>query len=310
MPVRRSGDALARPARQRPADRRVQPVPPAARRLPPERPHVRLRAGRPDRRPGPRRARDDPRRVDDRGARRASGMADAGDIRYRLVQQLLREGAKRGAARFHVACADADGNVELLMQAGLHPLRRGAGPVPAGATGRCPTPWTDKPRRRPRHPAGASGIDALALQRLYDGRDPDAGRAPGGDPPAGLGAPGHALAGAALQPRADPALRRRRGLRPGVADGGKDGTQLDGVPPGRRRQGGPAALPQGRRPARGRRDRRSSSSVWASSRRGRARAATIVTTTASSRPCEPTKHRSTGVWRRPASNRSRASRCS
>ena len=49
----------------------------------------------------------------------AVGMADAGDIRYRLVQQLLREGAKRAAARFHVACADADGNVELLMQAGF-----------------------------------------------------------------------------------------------------------------------------------------------------------------------------------------------
>src|SRR5258705_4140074 len=49
----------------------------------------------------------------------AVGMANAGDIRYRLVQQLLREGAKRAAARFHVACADADGNVELLMQAGF-----------------------------------------------------------------------------------------------------------------------------------------------------------------------------------------------
>ena len=49
----------------------------------------------------------------------AVGMADAGDIRYRLVNQLLREGAKRGAARFHVACADVDGNVELMMQAGF-----------------------------------------------------------------------------------------------------------------------------------------------------------------------------------------------
>ncbi|MGP1675494.1 MAG: hypothetical protein ACTS8Z_09810, partial [Candidatus Limnocylindrales bacterium] len=32
----------------------------------------------------------------------AVGAADAGDIRYRLVNQLLREGQKRGAARFHV----------------------------------------------------------------------------------------------------------------------------------------------------------------------------------------------------------------
>ena len=30
---------------------------------------------------------------------------DAGDIRFRLVQHLLRDGSRRGAARFHVACA-------------------------------------------------------------------------------------------------------------------------------------------------------------------------------------------------------------
>ena len=44
---------------------------------------------------------------------------DAGDIRYRLVQHLLRDGSRRGAARFHVACADKGGNVELFMQAGF-----------------------------------------------------------------------------------------------------------------------------------------------------------------------------------------------
>src|SRR6266545_6635341 len=37
----------------------------------------------------------------------AVGIANAGDIRYRLVQLLLREGATRGAGRFHLACADA-----------------------------------------------------------------------------------------------------------------------------------------------------------------------------------------------------------
>jgi hypothetical protein len=47
------------------------------------------------------------------------GHAEAGDIRFRLVQHLLRDGGKRGAVRFHVACADADGNVELFMQAGF-----------------------------------------------------------------------------------------------------------------------------------------------------------------------------------------------
>jgi hypothetical protein len=49
----------------------------------------------------------------------AIGLGEAGDIRFRLVQHLLRDGAKRGATRFHVACADADGNVELFMQAGF-----------------------------------------------------------------------------------------------------------------------------------------------------------------------------------------------
>jgi hypothetical protein len=62
----------------------------------------------------------------------AVGMANAGDIRYRLVQQLLREGAKRAAARFHVpvltptmSSADAAGSA----------LRRGAVlPAPRAAT--------------------------------------------------------------------------------------------------------------------------------------------------------------------------------
>ena len=73
----------------------------------------------------------------------AVGMADAGDIRYRLVQQLLREGAKRGAARFHVACADMDGNVELLMQAGF--MRYGEERVLARPGARSlPAPWSEK----------------------------------------------------------------------------------------------------------------------------------------------------------------------
>jgi hypothetical protein len=44
---------------------------------------------------------------------------DAGDIRYRLVQHLLRDGSRRGASRFHVACSDVGGNVDLFMQAGF-----------------------------------------------------------------------------------------------------------------------------------------------------------------------------------------------
>ena len=48
-----------------------------------------------------------------------STRATAGDIRFRLVNHLLRDGSKRGATRFHVACADEDDNVELFMQAGF-----------------------------------------------------------------------------------------------------------------------------------------------------------------------------------------------
>lgn len=95
----------------------------------------------------------------------AVGMGDAGDIRYRLVQQLLREGAKRGAARFHVACADTDGNVELLMQAGF--IRYGEERILALPGGRpLPAPWTDK-RAAAAGIRAAGPIDALALSRLY-----------------------------------------------------------------------------------------------------------------------------------------------
>jgi len=45
--------------------------------------------------------------------------SDAGDIRFRLLNHVLRDGAKRGVARFHVACLDEMANVELLMQAGF-----------------------------------------------------------------------------------------------------------------------------------------------------------------------------------------------
>jgi hypothetical protein len=95
----------------------------------------------------------------------AVGLANAGDIRYRLVQQLLREGGKRGAARFHVACADEDDNVELFMQAGF--MRYGDERILFRPASRERiSPWSEKQasaeRIRPAVP-----LDALALQRLY-----------------------------------------------------------------------------------------------------------------------------------------------
>ena len=100
----------------------------------------------------------------------AVGMADAGDIRYRLVNQLLREGSKRGAARFHVACADADGNVELMMQAGF--IRYGEERIMfRSAEGDLPAPWSDKAVRDARI-RPTQTIDALALNRLYAAATP------------------------------------------------------------------------------------------------------------------------------------------
>ncbi|MGZ3588300.1 MAG: hypothetical protein ACXVAE_04455 [Candidatus Limnocylindrales bacterium] len=100
----------------------------------------------------------------------AIGLADAGDIRFRLVQHLLRDGAKRGAARFHVACADGGGNVELFMQAGF--ARYGEEWLLVRPEGEAlPAPMPDEA-------AAAAGIrpvnhlDALALSRLYAAATP------------------------------------------------------------------------------------------------------------------------------------------
>ncbi|HET7180782.1 MAG TPA: hypothetical protein VFI15_00960 [Candidatus Limnocylindrales bacterium] len=95
----------------------------------------------------------------------SGGPGQPGEIRHRLVQQVLREGQKRGAARFHVACADDHDNVELFMQAGF--VRYGEERVMYRPPDQpLPTPWSDeraaKARIRPARP-----IDAVALMQLY-----------------------------------------------------------------------------------------------------------------------------------------------
>jgi hypothetical protein len=89
----------------------------------------------------------------------------AGDIRFRLVQHLLRDASKRGAARFHVSCADSGGNVDLFMQAGF--VRYGEEEILFRAAERpLPPPMDDAAvaaaRIRP-----TRALDALALARLY-----------------------------------------------------------------------------------------------------------------------------------------------
>ena len=156
----------------------------------------------------------------------AIGLANAGDIRYRLVQQLLREGAKRAAARFHVACADADGNVEILMQAGF--MRYGQEHVMSRAPGLdLPGPWSDDraaaSRIRP-----ATSLDAIALARLYSQATPA--------PVSRLEAirlPDWERQGThARVPRSSltPILRFAdvEGFVQAAGDGGRDGTGLDG----------------------------------------------------------------------------------
>jgi hypothetical protein len=100
----------------------------------------------------------------------AIGAGEAGDIRYRLVQQLLREGSRRGAARFHVACVDIDQNVELFMQAGF--ARYGEELLLFRQPSlELPVTWSEAAMReagiRPVQP-----VDAVALFQLYQAATP------------------------------------------------------------------------------------------------------------------------------------------
>jgi len=100
----------------------------------------------------------------------AVGSSNAGDIRYRLVQQLVREASKRGAGRLHVACADRDGNVDLFMQAGF--ARYGEEVVlyrPAEPA--LPEPWPET-RARDRRIRASTPLDAVSLSRLYSAVTP------------------------------------------------------------------------------------------------------------------------------------------
>jgi hypothetical protein len=93
------------------------------------------------------------------------GAADAGDIRFRLVQHLLRDAARRGAARLHVACADESGNVPLFMQAGF--ARYGEEFILFRPPGAPAVPPPTEAQARAARIRTAEGTDAVALYRLH-----------------------------------------------------------------------------------------------------------------------------------------------
>ena len=93
------------------------------------------------------------------------GAADAGDIRFRLVQHLLRDAARRGAARLHVACADENGNVPLFMQAGF--ARYGEELILFRPSGAPAVPPPTEAGARAGRIRTAEATDAVALFRLH-----------------------------------------------------------------------------------------------------------------------------------------------
>ena len=234
----------------------------------------------------------------------AVGDLDAGDVRFRLVQHLLRDGSKRGAVRFHVACADADDNVELFMQAGF--VRYGDERLLFRDPGEpLPAPMSDDE-------AAAAGIrearsqDALALSRLYADVTPspvqrlEALRLPdwerqGRDSRVPRSSLAPILRFADVEAFVLPA-----------PDGGHGRHAARRVRPGRGREGGPAALPQAPRAPRSR--RRPAPAL----RPGRHRRARGVPRRRTARGCSlpsaPTSRRWTAGSRRRASTRSPSSR--
>jgi hypothetical protein len=89
----------------------------------------------------------------------------AGDVRYRLVQRMLRDASKRGGLRFHVACSDEGGNVDLFMQAGF--ARYGEEILLYRAPDIAPINSVSSADARSHGIRPAVPLDALALDRLY-----------------------------------------------------------------------------------------------------------------------------------------------
>ena len=292
------GDALARAAGERPADRRVQPVPPAAGRVPAARPAVRLRGAS-----GTSRAccASSARAAATSGrswssTRSASG--DAGDIRFRLVQHLLRDGAKRGAvalprrlrrrATTTSSCSCRRGSCATAKRASCTGRR----------TSRCPAPMDRRGGGRNAASGPSTPLDALRPQppvRVRRRRSRSSGWRLSASPTGSA----RAATGASRAARWRPILRFAdvEAFVQEAPGGGTDGTQLDGfVQVGVAKEDQPHYLKVLARP-----DADSSRSLRYRTGRDRAHAATpigVPPITACSRPCGPTNRRSTGASRR------------
>lgn len=94
----------------------------------------------------------------------------SGDVRFRLVQRLLRDASKRGGLRFHVACADDGDNVELFMQAGF--MRYGEEDLLFRSPDQPPIPMLSADDARAAGIRPTVPLDALALDRLYRSATP------------------------------------------------------------------------------------------------------------------------------------------
>ena len=239
----------------------------------------------------------------------AIGSAEAGDIRFRLVQQLAPRGAEARRRRGSTSPAPTR---TATSSCSCRPASC-ATATSASCSAPASRPLPDAVDRRARHATAASGrptpLDALAARPPVRGGDAAAGPAPRGR----SGSPDWERQGSdwrvpRSQPRADPPLRRRRGVRPGDAGRRQRRHGARRLRPGRRREGGPAALPQGPGPARRRRRPLVEFGLGVIAARTRAARAS-ATTTASSPRSGPTNRRSTGGSRRPASVRSRPSPC-
>ena len=154
------------------------------------------------------------------------GAGQAGDIRFRLVNRVVRDAAKRGPWRLHVACADREGNVELFMQAGF--ARYGDEMIlHRSGDQELPVTWTEK-EMRARRIRPATPLDALPLARLYAAATPQPVQRL-----EGIRLPDWERQGTNWRvPRSSlaPILRFAdvEGFVQESAAGGKDGTSLDG----------------------------------------------------------------------------------